>query len=318
MSGVECEIDLVSLTEIVCILGAAPKGGESSDVQGAAQPGARGLDRRIWYGAHDLWNGQDYPDENQLPHADIVDTTLEFFEAITTTSKDPLGNVRGFFKPPVTSSYSFVSASDDASSLWLSRQPYNTSMESLEHLIQFLAWVPERDFSMFLHKWSFYSKYPTDRVKWEHSRRSRKVELHKGQAYYMDAWYKSGGGGEYLALAAVLHETDLNHKDKPDAIDEKQLISLQVDSSFAVYNLSLRGGGGAGATGEFKLVLGNKKSRAIPADASADYMTAALRELFSNCEVTLTDMPLERDSSGLVTDCRMGRGNEYRVGFDMI
>ena len=310
VSGIPCEIKAVSLTEIICALGAADDIPASAD--GAEQPGPRGIDRRIWrYGAS-LWDGNSYPDDAKLRAADVNDTSLQLFEA-PTVENDPLGNFRGFFSPPVTGAYTLVGSVDDQASVWVAPSPYNTSREVLERVIRITDWNSQRDFDRLFPKWSVVGYMnPVVRVKRDQDRRSRKMYFQKGSAYFMDAWYRSPGGGVNFALAAILHNTTLNEKDKPTAIDEKQVISLHIDTQYAVYNLSLRGAGGGAATGEFKVRLGTKESRRIPANASPEYMTAVLRELFSNCEIAVTDTPLERDSAGVATDCSLGLSTEYR------
>ena len=315
VQGIECQVDVVSLTELVCILGAAPTvaGGAFA---GVAQPGVRGIHRQVWSQRHDLFNVYSSPtpiNDSLLPPPNVDDVTLDFFEAPSGSDTNPLARLRGFFRPPVSGNYTFISAADDQSAMWMARQPSNTSVEGMEKVLSTDYWQYERDFSwMFQRKVVQHWRDPRNRVRDEHQRTSRKIDLKRGEAYFMDAAYKSSGGGEHLALAAVLHTTDLNEKDKPDAIDEKQLISVHVDTRLAVYNLTMRGVGGTRPTGEFKLRVGGKESRAIPADASRDVMLSAMRELFSNCAVSLNSVAAERDAGGSASDCRMGRGWDYR------
>jgi len=320
VSGIKCEVDVVSLTELVCILGAAPADDAHTQTAGAAQPGVRGIHRQIWYGGSALFNVKGSPtpvNDSLLPPANVNDIILDLFEAPRDQQTEPLARFHGFFRPPVSSNYTLISAADDQSAVWVAERPSNTSVAGMEKVISTDYWLNERDFSwMFQRKEVRHWRDPRNRVRDENQRKSRKMDFNKDKAYYIDAAYKSWGGGEHFALAAVMHTTDLNEKDKPDAIDEKQHISVQVDTRLAVYNLTLRGGGGGRATGAFRLRLGGKESRAIPADASRDVMISALRELFSNCAVSLNSVDQavnqEQDSGGSSSDCTLGRGWEYR------
>ena len=46
------------------------------------------------------------------------------------------------------------------------------------------------------------------------------MELKEGEYLYLDAHYRSGGGGDNFALAVVQHNTTVNRNDVPAAIDE--------------------------------------------------------------------------------------------------
>jgi hypothetical protein len=142
--------------------------------------------------------------------------------------------------------------------------------------------------------------------------RSRKINLRAGDFYAMQAAYISGNGGDNFAVGAIVHDTSVNRKDSPSAIDEKQLISLEMSTAYEVHNITVAGfDSGANSTlyGTFSLALGGKESRPIAADASAAAVAAAIRELLSNCEGDVGD---EYDAAGNTFDCWQGTGVEYR------
>jgi len=317
VSGIKCEVEVVSLTKIICSLGAAAAAGPEF-TPGNPQPGARGVDRRLWYHQTSRWDKSSMLNASLLPAPDVSETTLQFFESAergADLNTDNLGNFRGFFRPPVSGTYTLIANADDRAVVWIASTPGN-SREPLEKVASVTHYQIDRHFDKMFPKYHQFEWFtPVDRVLYDNSRRSRKLELQKGSAYFMEAWYANSGGGGNFGVAAVLHKTDLNQKDKPAAIDEKQLISLRIESQYTLYNFSMRGRNGSPATGQFKLRLGNKESRPIPATASRDHMTAVLRELLSNCQVTFpsaADKNLEHDSSGSATDCRLGTGTEYR------
>jgi hypothetical protein len=315
VSGARCQMQHVSLTEIVCILGPAISG---FPTQGAVQAGSRGIERQIWY---DKGNAFDFeasalPDVSLLGQASMDDRSSPFFEDPSTVTDQylfPMERFRGFFRPPASGSYTLVSAAHGETAVWVASKADST--ESLEKVIfQSLDSPDKRDFSPFMSGTaSIYDRWkPAYRVQLEASRRSRKLHFEQGSRYYIEAWYRSAWFLEYFALAAIQHSTNLNEIDKPDAIDEKQLISLESINTPAKYNIRIRGSGGTKLNGQFKVRLGGKESRSISVDADSNVMASAIRELLSNCEVSLTNMPVERDSAGSASDCRLGVGMEYR------
>ena len=317
VGGATCQMQHVSLTEIVCILGPANSG---FPMQGAAQAGSRGIERQIWHGkGSDLdFEASALPDVSLLGRASMHDRSLSFFEDPSTKTNEhlfPIERFRGFFRPPASGSYTLVSAAHGETAVWVASNA--DSIESLEKVIFQSdpgSYSPsKRDFSRFTRMMKVQSYgHPAYRVKLEASRRSRKLRFEQGSRYYIEAWYRSTWYLEYFALAAIHHSTNLNEIDKPDAIDEKQLISLETVFEPAKYHIRIRGSGGAKPNGQFKVRFGGKESRSISVDADSNVMASAIRELLSNCEVSTTDIPVERDSAGSPSDCRLGMGWEYR------
>ena len=138
------------------------------------------------------------------------------------------------------------------------------------------------------------------------------MNLTEGEFYSMQGAYISGSGADNFAVGAILHNTSKNRKDSPSAIDEKQLISLEMSTAYEIHNITVAGlysGGNSSISGTFRLALGGKESRPIATDASGGAVAAAIRELLSNCE---GDVGYEYDAGGNTFDCWQGTGVEYR------
>jgi hypothetical protein len=55
----------------------------------------------------------------------------------------PAGQFVGFFRPPVSSNYSFISAADDLSRVWINVDTRN--MSKMQLLLDTKDWMPSRD-----------------------------------------------------------------------------------------------------------------------------------------------------------------------------
>ncbi|MBP8304011.1 MAG: DUF1349 domain-containing protein [Phycisphaerae bacterium] len=88
----------------------------------------------------------------------------------------------GYVVPPETGNYTFWIASDDASELWLSTD------DNWVHAAKIAAvsgWTNERQ----------WNKFP--------EQQSAEIPLVAGQRYYVDVFFKEGGGGDNLAVAWI-------------------------------------------------------------------------------------------------------------------
>lgn len=105
-----------------------------------------------------------------LTNAEIPNRTADLFGGV----------MRGYFLPPVTGSYNFAVAGDDASELRLS----TTDRPEEARRIAF-------------------SSAATDPRRWTQvaSQRSAAISLEAGRAYYLEARVKEGEGGDHLAVA---------------------------------------------------------------------------------------------------------------------
>ncbi len=93
------------------------------------------------------------------------------------------GAVRGFVIPPVSGSYRFWVASDDNSELWLSGTTNPATISRIAYISGANLYTGQRE-------WTKFS-----------SQMSTPVTLVAGQAYYLEARMKEGGGSDNLAVA---------------------------------------------------------------------------------------------------------------------
>ena len=122
-------------------------------------------------------------------------------------------------------SVTFLIATDDDAELHLAREANSTT--DLEQLIDSnIDWVKFRDWTPLLVSKGDNSD-PQRRLRTHRGRTSRKVELALGEQRYLEAFYTSGGGGDHLSVGAIFHTATVNRKDRPTAIDDAQLISLE-------------------------------------------------------------------------------------------
>ena len=98
-----------------------------------------------------------------------------------TDRADSYGSViRGYLIPPTSGSYTFWIASDDASDLLMSTTTNPATMTRIAYVTSYTS--PQQ--------WSTYS-----------SQKSSVRALTAGQAYYVEARQKEGGGGDHVAVA---------------------------------------------------------------------------------------------------------------------
>ncbi len=121
-----------------------------------------------------LTSSADYPDAPD--ESEIMPT----FEAPVDRANDFGTRMRAHLLPPVTGDYTFWIASDDEGQLWLSTDlgPANASQ-----IASVSGWTSSQE-------WDKYA-----------SQQSAPVALEAGQAYYIEALHKEGGGGDNLAVA---------------------------------------------------------------------------------------------------------------------
>lgn len=232
---------------------------------------------------------------------------------------DSGGHLTGIFVPPVTGNYTWITTAKEACSVWIGR-----SKESMAKILHSRDnfFIRFRDFATYfpqsVAKGNWADMGPAKRVALERQRRSSKTLLEKGGAYFVDSFFKSESTQAewfYFSLGAVLHTTDINERDHPNAIDEKQFISMRVDTNYTKLRIILKKKPSAGQIdGSFTLTLGGKESRSIGAHASESEMAGALRELISDCSIEMAEpySNIEGDGGGSATDCALGRGLEYR------
>jgi len=129
----------------------------------------------------DLTGNAAYPDNPSW------DDELTLFETPTNRADNFGGRVYGWLTPDTTGDYTFWIATDDAGELWLSTtdSAVDAQLIALED-----SWAGSR-------AWS------------NDSSQSAPISLVAGQAYYIEALYKEGGGGDNLAVGWAM-SSDIN------------------------------------------------------------------------------------------------------------
>ena len=112
-----------------------------------------------------------------------------FFETPTDSAEQYGQRVHGYIVPPVTGNYTFWIASDDNGALYLSTD--NTTAKQ-QQICSVPDWTGSRQWDKFGEQ------------------QSAPIRLVAGQAYYVRALHKEGGGGDNLAVRWL----------RPDGVDE--------------------------------------------------------------------------------------------------
>jgi hypothetical protein len=89
-----------------------------------------------------------------------------------------------------------------------------------------------------------------------------------------------GRGGSHFTLGIKQHQSTVNRRDNPHAVDDKQHIEISLPSPvLEEHQITLQG---ADLSGTFTLSVGGKTSRPIDVAASSSAVAAALRQEFSH------------------------------------
>ena len=313
--GTPCLVETATIEKIVCVL-------EPRSVAPAADatvPAGRGVRARVWknvaaldsdekklenFKANTVFASPDLAWEEgsllEMPRNLLAEWNQE-----DATASGPGGLFDGFFRPPVSGNVTFMMSMDDIAEMYLVREPGSTS--DLEQVIDTQSgWSPFRDFTQRMVSNGYYSS-PDNDFNFYGRRTSEQIPLIAGEKYYMQAWYHSGGGDDHLSVGAIFHNASVNRKDRPAAIDDTQIISVNhTMMQLETIEITLEG---TDMAGSFLVSAGNKTSRAISVSATEFEMQAAMRELFSNCRGGNGDIA---DTSGATFECFQGRGFEYR------
>ena len=312
VAGDPCVVQVATMSQIECVLAirGADQRQNATTLTGNVQPGARGVRRRIWYG-RGCTEIETLRADPVFLTPDVDEVEQSKFESEVNVqyargdTQGPHMAYTGFFRAPVSGNYTFILAADDYAQLRVASVPNAASADEL--LIDFRSWVPSRAWDREQsHKGVNHN--PIDKVEKALSlQANRKVQLQEGDFLYLDAHYRSCGGGDNFALGVIQHNSTINRKDSPAAMDEKQFIDITMPSQqFEVQKITLSG---ANLMGSFRLSLGGKSSRDIGVNASESEVAAAVRELLSNCE---GDNGLAEDPAGNSFECFSERGLTYR------
>jgi hypothetical protein len=177
--------------------------------------------------SYSIWNGISGSDLSDLYTADpaLADPHIESrrtrMKGDTSRGGDYGSRLRGYVVPPVTGSYHFSIASDDASDLLLSTDDDRANAISIAGVS---GWTGEED-------WTKYGP-----------QRSLAVSLQAGVAYYIEAVHKEGGGGDHVAVAWECDEFDLEViPGRFLAPYYENFAPMIVPEGFSVYEQSLAG-----------------------------------------------------------------------------
>jgi hypothetical protein len=127
VGGTRCTVTKASLTHIECVLTprtASPAHNGSSFAQGDLQPGTRGVRRRMWWNKGKTGIEALRTDAEVFNRSDVDEVEKAFVESERNIqrargdSTGPHGQYTGWFRAPVSGSYSFLIASDDGARMW--------------------------------------------------------------------------------------------------------------------------------------------------------------------------------------------------------
>jgi hypothetical protein len=220
IAGTPCRVLSATIEQIVCqVAEHAPT--TASGRMRDQHIGERGIRMRLWYrqGRAPLEDVR----AGRLPPPNVSQDVAGFYEApedvmyATSTDVGPAGMFEGYFRAPVASNYTFLTASDDWAELWLGR-----NASSLSRRIQFTSWSQHRDWTL---NWEYSGgRYDTyNSIRLHLARTSAPVWLNKGDFIYTRALYTSAVGGDHFSLAVKMHASDVGRKHTPHGVDEKQV-----------------------------------------------------------------------------------------------
>jgi glucose/arabinose dehydrogenase len=158
---------------------AAEPAGTEATASASAGAGAGSITREIWtplegIDVEDLTGADAYPDNPTKRE------TITSFDAPRAGNKDYGQRIRGYIHPPVSGSYRFWLASDDASILLLST---DESPANAVGIASVSGWTP----------YQVWDKYVTQG--------SAPIELEAGKRYYIEVLHKQGDQKENLSVA---------------------------------------------------------------------------------------------------------------------
>ena len=143
---------------------------------------------------YEVWEGiggtrvEDLTDNANFPDNPSFDDELTLFEAPIDIGDNFGGRIYGWLHPDTSGDYTFWISADDFAKLYLST---TDSVDDAMLIANVDGWTSSR-------QWDKYD-----------SQTSAPVTLTAGQAYYIEALYKEGGGGDNLAVAWAL-SPDMN------------------------------------------------------------------------------------------------------------
>lgn len=304
IGSVQCRVIFSAIEQLICVL---DDHASNTNAEGDLIPGDLGVRMKLWYNqgcetfenfrVSDAFFNETFVDADEVLF-DRFETPRNL-EAAFGLESGPVGRLQSFFRVPTSGKYSFIHATDDFAELYI-----GTGEHDLQKIIDSTVHVSFRDFSRTLQATRSW-RLAGNRVNQHKTRMSAPIALQGGEYKFLEAWYRSCSGGDHFSLGAIFHDTHVNRKDHPFAIDEKQAIVVEAQPSFEVHNITLTGD----STGRFRLQLGSKLSRPIRLKADELEMAAAVRELLSNCAGSIGEVA---DAAGNALDCFQAHGIDYR------
>jgi hypothetical protein len=122
----------------------------------------------------------------KFPNApDILDSVLTFESQYqpNNAAENYGQRLTGYLIPPITGSYVFYLASDDAGRVYLSTDETPANKRAI---VEETSWSTSRN-------WQGTASFP--------KRASAQIALVAGKFYYLEGWHKEGGGEDFFALA---------------------------------------------------------------------------------------------------------------------
>ncbi|MEM6261933.1 MAG: FG-GAP-like repeat-containing protein [Bacteroidota bacterium] len=149
-------------------------------------------DGQITYETYTGINGTDINDLKNAanyPNSPSSTTTYSIFEGPINSQNNYGVRMRGWICAPQTGNYTFWIASDDDGELWLST---NSDPANIALIASVDGWTNSQQWTKFT------------------SQQSATISLQQGQAYYVEALMKDGGGGDNIAVGWQLPDGTLN------------------------------------------------------------------------------------------------------------
>lgn len=139
-----------------------------------------GLKREIWRGLNGSQSLADLTNSIYFPHTPDSLGFASNFQAPVNFADNYGQRLSGYLIPPATANYTFWIASDDGGELWLSTDASPANKRRIAYV----------NGSVSANQWTAQG-----------NQQSVSIPLVAGQAYYIEALQKEGGGGDHLSAA---------------------------------------------------------------------------------------------------------------------
>lgn len=292
VAGAACEVISTSVDEITCRPAAASTATSTANFNGT-YPSYRGAFQEYYgdvesagHGSSFERNDDKYP--NNPDEVNVQTHSLIGFEWPDENRDRYMARVSGFFRAPITADYRFYVRGDDFVDfkMALSSDAHNlTTINSVQY------WTAN------------YFIYP--------EQISELVSLTAGEAYYYEARYSEGGGGDYLRVAVHIETPISDETTQYIGLGEVQKFHMASDrvreqQTFEVNNV---GGGG------FRLQHDDKISDTIPWNATSSEFKNAIRSVHPCSWNTAVMSRVATETAGTETEASTVTGYTWVVEF---